>query len=147
MRFAVIKRRYTSNQRQQDCECNGSLEKAYKSLNLEAQDVEINRFVAVAVDGQVTVYGRRRRPPKGELRRPWYWRCRFTRPPKRINFLTADQPKNWMCRNTITSWLRGEPGHGYRGCVRTPHRQVPLGANVDQGGIAPPCAVSDGGYP
>ena len=59
MRFAVIKRRYTSNQRQQDCECNGSLKKAYKSLNLEAQDVEINRFVAVAVDGQVTVYGRR----------------------------------------------------------------------------------------
>src|SRR5208282_433453 len=54
--------------------------------------------------------------------------------------------KNWLCRNTIRSWLRGELGQGYRECVRPPHRQVPRGASVDRGGSAPPCAASGGGY-
>src|SRR5713226_8278757 len=55
-------------------------------------------------------------------------------------------PKNWLCRNTIRTWLRGELGQGYRECVQPPHRQVPCGASVDRGGTAPPCAASGGGY-
>src|ERR1700678_276825 len=55
-------------------------------------------------------------------------------------------PKNRLCRNTIRSWLPGEPGQRCRECARPPRRQVPRGASVDRGGTAPPCAASGGGY-
>jgi hypothetical protein len=60
--FTMQGRQYTAIEQNPDKPSRwGQLARAGHQV-VQFKDVETNRFVAVAVDGQVTVYGRRRRP-------------------------------------------------------------------------------------